>query len=152
MIYYSFLNFYPNYIKKEDVNDFVSRFRKTIGLVLLACSAVIGVMQFVVSPKLITLYTDFNKSVPIITQYSNQISIIIGLVFLIISILIIAIPPDYRKLDRKLMKYKTGEMIKTREVIEIKYIMSVMVLLGVVIGYLVIVNIVPIYSLTDSFK
>jgi type II secretory pathway component PulF len=152
MITTPFSYFFPYYVKKEDVKEFALKYRKTIGIVLLACFMVVAIIQIVVSPKLANFYKDFNQSIPLTTQYSNLVSIILGILFLCISIYFFITPPNYKKIDGKLSKYKAGEMIRTREIIEPIYVFLTLTSLGIMIGFLVLTNILPIYSLTNSYK
>ncbi len=149
MIIFSYL-FYP-YVKKEDAKDFLKNQRKFIAIILFAVVAVATIIKFFVSPKLLSLYKDFNEPLPLITQVSSYVVLIIITVCSIVSVYLLSTPPNYERLDKVLAKYKDGEMIRTREILEYKYGMIMFVLLGLIIGYLVLSNVVPIYNLTNKF-
>lgn len=144
--------FYSPYIKKEDVRDIPNMQRKASAFILIGLTAVIGIMQIFVVPKLTNLYNSFNTPVPFLTQSSPFITGIIAIGALIAAVYLLSTKPDYSKVDAIASKYKDGEMIKTRGLMDNKMQWIPMILLFLGVGYLVLSIILPIYSLTNQYK
>lgn len=143
---------YPVYIKKEDAKDFAKRQRWMIPFVLLAMVFVMGLMQFVVYPKLVNLYKVAHEPIPSITQTFPYGLGVLTIVFIIVSVYFLSTSPNYEKLNQILSKYKDGEMIKAREILEGKYSLIFFFIAGITLGYIVLSLIVPIYNLTATIK
>lgn len=138
---------YPGYIKKEDAKR-ILKSRETYPLVILSAMAMLfGVMQLFIQPRLNDLVSDFGSDLPI---YNSPL---VGLVLLIIAAIFLF--PNKKtvelELEKKLAKYKTGEIILAADLIDHNQEWKSIAVVVVFTGYIVISNILPIYNLTSAF-
>ena len=143
---------YPYYIKKEDAKDVLRLQKRLIGFVLAAMSIVLGIMQFFVSPKLLSLYTESKITIPFITQISSNVTYGVILIFIVTSTVLFTKEPNYDELNEKLKKYKEGEMIKSSEIVDIKKELVWLIPIFLGIAWLVCSIILPVYNLTNTLQ
>ncbi len=144
--------FYPFYIKKEHAKDLVKIQRRYVSITLIGSAIVLAIIQFAVSPKLFSLYREFNISVPFMTQISSTVSFCAIILLVVISTILLSKEPDYSELNEKLKKYKEGEMIRSKEIINTKKELIWFIPMFIVIGWIVLSVIQPIYNLTNTLK
>jgi len=143
---------YPYYIKKEDARGLVKLQRRFISFTLIGLTIVLGIMQFAVLPKVLSLYKEFSIPIPFFAQISSSVSFFAMILLVIVSTILLIKESDYSELDQKLLKYKAGEMIKSQEIINRKkeFIWLVPMFLGM--GFIIVSIILPIYNLTNTIK
>lgn len=142
---------YPFYIKKEDVRDVTIWQRKHMAIVLISMAVVMGMMQYIVFPKMLSLYTDLGAAPEKYVQFSPQITT--GFIIFVVGMVVylLGTQPDFSRVDAIAKKYKSGEMIKTRELVDTKLEwLGIGVLVGT-FAYTLLTMILPIYSLTSQF-
>ena len=143
---------YPYYIKKEDAKDVLKIQKRLIAFILSAMAIVLGAIQFFVSPKLLSLYTESKITVPFIVQVSPNITYGIIIIFIVISTVLFTREPVYDELNEKLKKYKEGEMIKSSEIVDIKKELVWLIPIFLALAWLVYSIILPIYNLTNTLQ
>lgn len=143
---------YPYYIKKEDAKDLIKLQKRLVAFILMAMAIVLGIMQFLVSPRLLALYVDSKIAVPSIVQISSTVTYGIIIIFIIISTFLLTKEPNYGKLDEKLKKYKEGEMIRSNEIVDIKKELAWLIPIFLAIAWIVYSIILPIYNLTNTLQ
>lgn len=145
-MYTSFYS-HPDYIKKEDAMDLLRR-RKIFGVsVSIAVAIVFTIMEFMVAPRLTSMYQEFGITLPLYAQSQTRYV----LVLMTIMILFLIKPESEEEIVRKLRNYSPGEMILLGNLINRRYELTVFyVLVGSVLGIILTV-ILPIYSMTAQF-
>ncbi len=143
---------YPFYIKREDVRDFADGQKRSSSIILFLTAFIIGFMNFLVGPKVLETYSQFNLNSPFITEFSNFISIIFIAILIISGIYLLITKTNYSKVDRVAKKYRRGEMIMTRELVDYKYQLWPLFALLIGMAYLWIAFIQPIYQLTKLYS
>lgn len=143
---------YPSYIKKEDAKDLIKIQQRYVSIILIGMAIVLGVIQLFISPKLLSMYADFNLPIPLVTQMSSSVSLIAIIVLFVISTILLTQEPDYTELNEKLKKFKEGEMIMSRKIIDTKKELIWLLPIILVVGWMVISIILPIYNLTSTLQ
>ena len=143
---------YPYYIKKEDAKDIIKLQKRLVAFVLMAMAFVLGIIQFMVSPRLLTLYMDSKITVPFIVQISSTVTYGIIIMFVVASTFLLTKEPNYGELDEQLKKYKKGEMIRSNEVVDIKKELVWLIPIFLAVAWLVYSIILPIYNLTNTLQ
>jgi type II secretory pathway component PulF len=141
---------YPYYIKKEDAKYIIKLQKRLVAFVLIVMSIVLGIIQFMVSPRLLTLYVDFKIPVPFIVQISSGVTYGIIIIFFVISTFLLTKEPNNDELNEKLKKYKEGEMIRSNEVVDVKKELVWLIPIFLAVAWLVCSVILPIYNLTNT--
>ena len=106
-----------NYIKKEDVHDFVAQRYKLLGVIYSAFAAVLAAEYWFVIPKLEKLFLDFNLEVPIQFVAVPTFTAFAICISLVISVYYFSKKVDANNLQKQLIKYKPSEMIRVDTVI-----------------------------------
>ena len=143
---------YPYYIKKEDAKDIIKLQKRLVAFVLMAMAFVLGIIQFMVSPRLLTLYMDSKITVPFIVQISSTVTYGIIIMCVVASTFLLTKEPNYGELDEQLKKYKKGEMIRSNEVVDIKKELVWLIPIFLAVAWLVYSIILPIYNLTNTLQ
>lgn len=143
---------YPFYIKKEDAKDVIIIQKRLVAFILISMAIVVGVIQFIVSPKLLSLYTESKISIPFIVQISSYVAYGIMILFIVAATTQLTKELDYDELGEKLKKYKDGEMIKSTEIVNINKELIWLVPIFLAIAWLVCSIILPIYNLTNTLQ
>jgi uncharacterized membrane protein (DUF485 family) len=136
------------YIKKEDARAFVNLQRKSTAFILMGTVAIMAILQILVGSRIDTLYIDLRLSVPWLTKLSPYITTSIGTLAVVGALYLLISKPDHTKLDLVLQKYKDGEMIRTGELVDRKTQWLLFGVIVFIIVYIVLVTVIPIYSLT----
>ncbi len=144
--------FYPFYIKKEHAKDLIKIQRRFVSITLIGSAIVLAIIQFAVSPKLFSMYQEFNVPIPFVTQMSPIVSFCAIILLVIISTVLLLKESDYSELNEKLKKYKEGEMIRSKEIINTKKELVWLIPMFIVVGWIVLSVIQPIYNLTNTLK
>lgn len=142
--------FFPYYIKKEDAKD-VLRFKKlALVFVSLLLAIIIGGMMFVIYPHLNGLYTDLNFQKPFIIEIAPYVGGLMVLGLVTFSSYIYFSSGLDKEFEKRLAKYKDGEMIKTRELAGTGHEWKLLVFLVLCVAFLVEAFILPLNSITAS--
>lgn len=135
------------YIKKEDAKNLARTQRINSYIVLGANFITLALFNFLIIPKLLGLFETAKQVVPLYVKYHMHISALV----LALSILLVSDSSYLEEdLNKKLRKYKKGEMIMMNKLWNKKYQWRVMAGLGLVMLYLVFVVIAPIYQITSG--
>lgn len=140
----------PYYIKKEDVKDFYKFQHIKIGIVLIALAIVIGFIHFFVSPKVINMYSDLKLVLPATTQIAYRVLPLVAFLLFGSGLFYMFSKPNNKHLQSDLKKYKAGEMINVRKLSNNKTELYILFFIGIVVALMIIVNVVPIFNLTNS--
>lgn len=139
--------YYRGYVKKEDAKRILVSRQVYPSIIIGGIMIVFGVMQLFVQPRINELAKDFGAELPL---YNSPY---IGIVLLILAAFLIF--PDKQKdkseLDKKLVKYKPGEMILIGDLMDMKHEWKVMLVVALFTGYIILTNVLPIYNLTAAF-
>jgi|GEM_PF-3809746 len=137
---------YIGYIKKEDAKDFLKR-QTIMGKVLaVALTIVFGLMEYMIAPRQLTLYADFNYQLP---AYAD--SRIRYIVYAVAIIALFALKPESDQvIEDKLRRYKAGEMILVNKLTDYRYVYSAFAVLLASMGYIIVSLMIPIYNLTST--
>ncbi|MFZ2152636.1 MAG: hypothetical protein WAV41_01085 [Microgenomates group bacterium] len=121
-----------------------------VAIVSIVMAIVLGLMSYVVMPKLTGLYTEMGVDKLAITilveKYINYV--VVGLIIFAGYIF----SPNFMdiKFDERLLKYKEGSMISSKDLMISELQWLAMLLIGLVVGLLVVAIILPIYGLTTK--
>lgn len=140
---------YPLYIKKEDARHIANWQRKATAFVLIGVAVVMGIMQWIASPKLLSMYADLKLNPPLTLSLFQPMPIV-AVISLIVALGLLFSHPNYKKIDDITSKYKDGEMIRSNEVLNNQYIWLVLGVMVLVVVYLALTIILPIFNLTNS--
>ncbi len=141
------------YIKKEDVPEFLNKRRLFVPIVLLLTTFLFVMMVVFIYPRLINVYNDFNTAKPLPLTLFPYIFTAVSAVNVCLSAYFILNKPDSISIQNRLNKYKPGEMINiVKEFSDYRLQWFVFLLVGISIALLVCSLIVPIYSLTNSIN
>lgn len=145
--YSPFMAFGFGYIKKEDARILIQS-RKIAAWVIGICMAlVLGVMHFIVAPKLLQVYQEVGYQFPGYIVYDLPIGLALSAL-----IIFLAYPNQafVESFNRSLKKYKSGEMIMIRNLVSTQNDFIVMVLLFLFTALFLVSYIMPIYDLTSK--
>ena len=97
---FSHLFFYPTLVKKESIKDLVRKQYKVRFLVLISTAILMGILQWTISPKLLSMYSLLQIPVPFITQISSMVTTSVILVCGIFAVYFLASSlPTFQFLD-----------------------------------------------------
>ena len=142
----------PQYVKKEDVREFVNNQRKVYAIMFFALAIVVSLIVLLILPELINFYKTFGLPVPNLIRFLPYGTGITSVVILMISAYLLLSKPNYSKIDTIARQYKAGEMIKTRELIGTRKLpWFILLILALSIGFIVVHVFLPIYSLSNQY-
>lgn len=144
------VNPFPYYIKKEDAKDILKSKKRSLTIIPLAFAFVIVVMLLFIHPKLNVLYSDFNYPKPFLTEIAPYTGGLIIIVLLVFAWYVNTSPNLDQEFQKRLSKYKTGEMIKTKDLLGLNYEWVLFIMLALIVGFLIVSIILPIYGITSS--
>lgn len=136
-----------NYVKKEDAKQLLSKGR-FMGIFFAAFLAIMfAVFELVVFPKLQeTSSTIPQFSMPFYASPNFRYSVYA----VILGLLIFIQPEPPEELDRKLARYKEGEMILVSKLVDKGYNTKIGIIFLFAIVYFVLAMVLPISMLTES--
>ena len=134
----------PGKSSKKEIEEYIVRKRKMIGYIVSGAIATVGISMYVfILPQITELYTKFNSPLPVYTQMSPIISVVLGIIAFFFLNNIYSQVPDYTTVN-------TNEgRIKVSIVQDAKTVLLIFIILGIAVGILTMMYIVPIYSLTE---
>jgi hypothetical protein len=136
---------YIGYIKKEDAKDFLKR-QTIMGKILaVALTIVFGLMEYMIAPRLLSLYTDLSYQLPGYADSRIRYIVYAAAIFLLFSLR----SESDQAIEDKLRRYKAGEMILVSKLTDYRYLYLAFAVLLVSMGYIIVSLILPIYNLTS---
>lgn len=140
-------SYHAGYFKKEDCRKILKSRQVYSTIIIAGLGFAFAIMQIFVQPKLRDLVSTLGSDIP---PYSNPY---IGFGLLILCGYLIT--PDKKKdeieLEKKLAKYKPGEMILMSDLVDHSLEWRTILIVILFTGYIVVSNILPIYNLTSTF-
>ncbi|HAU99002.1 MAG: hypothetical protein UX04_C0002G0155 [Microgenomates group bacterium GW2011_GWF2_45_18] len=148
---FSHLFFYPTLVKKESIKDLVRKQYKVRFLVLISTAILMGILQWTISPKLLSMYSLLQIPVPFITQISSMVTTSVILVCGIFAVYFLVKEPNFTKINQELKRYKSGEMVKVKSLIDVKKELIFLAPAIFLVGWVNLTIILPVYNLINTF-
>jgi hypothetical protein len=145
-MYNSPYGWYFMYLKKEDAKMVLMRRGRAAAIIGAMIAITFAILQFFVSPKLISLYDEFGYTLPIYSAPAARVAVLVLALFVLFSLK----PESEKAIDAKLKKYKSGEMILMSRLTNYRYEYSVIAVLLAVVMYMIFSIVLPIYNITSQ--
>jgi hypothetical protein len=143
------------YIKKEDIPYYLKNSRLSFIIAAIASVSVAFILQFLVMPRVVSLYQQFDTPIPTIVQFSLLINGIYTILVLFLVYIIASQKPKQPQINSLLKSYKKGEMIhvnKLRGLGQARWEMYLILMIIVYIAILVFLIILPIYNISNAIS
>jgi hypothetical protein len=141
------MNMMMQYIKKEDVKDFLEARNRLLGVMIMSFLIIMSVIYFTVAPRMYALFMDTGMVLPLLVKFSPVIAATLAIIAVLFIIRLFSIKVDEVALQQKLEKYKDGEMIMADKVLDMRNSYITIGFIGISMTLFILTFMVPLFSL-----
>ena len=134
------------YVKKEDAKQLLGKRRYLGGIFAIILATLFAVFEFVVFPELEQIKIISRVELPFYSLPNFRYTVYTT----ILALLIFVQPEPPEELDRKLAKYKDGEMILASKLMDKGYNTKIGLIFFFAVAYFVLATVLPIAYITEG--